>query len=151
MGLDALRDLIAGVSRFPAHYIPIIRDALKREARGSGVMFSEEETLICPPSLTVAAAAGAFVVKVEKDGGDAGSAASGTIPAVNCSFTYTVTALDDTELGTLVSPEQSRYPGTIYLEAGTGGRSEYALAGYDEDDNLLLMTVDEIADTSVCP
>lgn len=69
-----------------------------------------------------------FGVTVVKDGGVAGSPAVGTVPAVNCSWTYTVSDLAGYELDTGVSPEQARYPGFIYLEAGAGGRSAYGLA-----------------------
>jgi len=91
--------------------------------------------------------AGITVVTVAKDGGVAGNADPG---GVNCSWTYTLTSLGGTVLETTVTPEVARYPKTVYLEAGAGGRSEYGIASYIGGAWKLLGLPGEIADTTVC-
>jgi len=87
------------------------------------------------------------IITVAKDGGSAGAPDPG---GSNCSWTYTLTSLSGTELATTVAPQQARYPKTIYLEAGAGGRSAYGVA-YDLTGTwLLLYLPGEIADTTVC-
>jgi hypothetical protein len=87
---------------------------------------------------------GLRLVKVSKDGGVAGT------DATNCTWTYTVKTLGGTTMETTISPEQARYPNTTYLQAGTGGRSEYAIAQYVSGTLKLIWVPGEIADTSTC-
>lgn len=88
---------------------------------------------------------GLMLVKVEKDGGDAGDAST------TCTFTYTVKTLGDDTLEEEVTPEQARYENCAYLEAGAGDRSEYAIAAKNEDNDLILLWVPgEIPDTTAC-
>jgi len=136
-----------GVDRYPASQQDVLRDALSRATGGQGVSSDALGTEIWGGHHDHT-----FMVKVEKDGGNAGSAASGTIAAVNCSFTYTVKDLaDETTLGTEITPERPRYPGTTYLEAGSGGRSDYGVAAYDADGDLILLHCEgEIEDTDTC-
>ena len=87
------------------------------------------------------------VVTVAKDGGVAGNPDPG---GTDCTWTYTLTSLGGIVLATTISPEQARYPETIYLEAGAGGRSAYGMASYIAGAWVLLNLPGEIADATVC-
>lgn len=103
-----------------------------------------------------------FLVTVSKDGGVAGSPAVGTAAAVDCTWTYSVYDMAGFKVGELITPEHSRYPGAVYLEAGTGGRSEYGIAAWDTGsaplgtdpgwagELLLLHLPGEIQSTDTC-
>ena len=75
-----------------------------------------------------------LLVKVTKDGGVAGSSAA------NCTFTYTVTDLTGTELGTLETPLVPRFPLTEYDEPTA---ESLGIAYYASDGALVLYHVAE--------
>lgn len=139
-GGKGIPDLQAGVDRYPASQQPVLRETVNRDFGGSQVRADGQGIIVWRKK----GAPGVFVVKVASDGGDAGGVGT------DCSLTYTVTDLSGRVLGTGVSPEQSRYPETTYLPAGADGRSFYGIAGYDENGNLLLLKIDEIADATTC-
>jgi len=73
---------------------------------------------------------GPFVVKVEMDGGYAGSESE------DCSYTYTVKSLAGDVLGTQKTPEAARYPLTEYWYGGEDAdHSDYGLACYDDESS----------------
>lgn len=102
-----------------------------------------------------------FGVTVAKDGGVAGSPVVGTAAAVDCTWTYSVYDLAGFQVGSEITPERSRFPGTIYGEAGAGGRSAEAIARWDTGSaplgtdpgwagELLLFDVDEFPSADTC-
>jgi hypothetical protein len=129
-----------GVDKYPASQQEVLREIADRDMGGQRVRASASGFHVHTRNTEP----GCFVVKVEKDGGVAGD------DETDCSFTYTVKDIYGATLDTEVSPEQSRYPETAYLEAGADDQSAYGIAGYDEDGNLLLLSIDEIADSSEC-
>ena len=84
------------------------------------------------------------IVKVSKDGGASGGAAT------TCSWTYTVTTLKDVEMETGITPEHARHSNIEYAEAGAGGRSEYAFAQYVEGTLILMNVEGEIPLLNTC-
>jgi hypothetical protein len=144
---DDIPDLTPGVDRYPASQQPILRRGLSLEFVGVGVSADATGVSVWVPQ----SYADGFLVKVENDGGEAGEPATGTFPAVDCSFTYTVKDLAGVVLAEEVSPERARYPGTTYIAGADGDQSEYGWAAYDaEGDLLLLQAYGEIEQTTAC-
>ena len=91
-----------------------------------------------------------FVVTVVKDGGSAGS------DEEECSYTYTVTDMDGSELGTGITPQKPRYHYVAYWYAGetrtapATATSTYGLACYDGTTLVLLVAYGEIAKDDAC-
>lgn len=106
------------------------------------------------------AAGAGFDVLVTKDAGDAGS------DSAECTYTYTVKALDDSttlrkntagDLATGMTPERPRYHYVEYWYAGETrtapavATSRYGLAAYDADGDLhLLVAYGEIDKDTAC-
>ncbi len=140
--LGNIPDLTAGRDKYPASQQPVLREGLDRYISGGGVTegvagITIRSEFVLPDF---------FMVKVEKDGGVAGD------DTETCTFTYTVTDMADVEIATEVELEQERIEKITYLEAGADGRSEYASAAFDGDDELILMYVPgEVPDPNTCP
>jgi hypothetical protein len=93
-----------------------------------------------PGWVIVSPTVGLFAVKVEKDGGSNGDAATAA------SYTYTVRTLYGRQLGTAVGQSRPRPKGTATYQAGSDG---YGLAFW-EGDTLILWDAGEIVGTETC-
>jgi len=86
-----------------------------------------------------------FVVLVQNDGGVAGD------DETDCSFTYSIFRLDDTELtnplAETLTPKRKRLPLTTYIAAPD---STWGLATFKAETWSLLDVYEELPDTSVC-
>lgn len=85
---------------------------------------------------------GVFPVNVTKDGGYAGSMNDGQ----TCNFTYTVDAMDGTELGTFVTPDTPRVPNCKY---NTPADDSPGIAYYDGTTLHLYSVAQEIPTCAV--
>jgi hypothetical protein len=86
-----------------------------------------------------------FIVLMQNDGGVAGD------DATDCSFTYSIFRLDDTEmsdpLAEALVPKRKRLPLTTYIAAAD---STWGLATFQNETWSLLDVYEELPDTSVC-
>jgi hypothetical protein len=86
-----------------------------------------------------------FIVLVQNDGGEAGDDEN------DCSFTYSIFRLDDTELTNPLAealvPKRKRLPLTTYIAAPD---STWGMATFKDETWSLLDVYEELPDTSVC-
>lgn len=85
-----------------------------------------------------------FVVKITGHAGSAGDDSS------DCSFTYSISAVDGTDLGSGYAPERARYTHVAYTYAPNDSLGIAAMDPSDPTKVVLLVCFGEIEDTDVC-